>query len=54
MDGLVAGTWKRIIKKNEVVITVVPFTTLTNDQNQAIIVAAQGYGKFLGLPVVLA
>jgi hypothetical protein len=54
MDGLVAGTWKRVIKKNEVVIHIVPFTTLTNDQNQAIIAATQQYGKFLELPVVLA
>jgi hypothetical protein len=54
MDGLVAGTWKRVIKKNEVVIHIVIFTTLTNDQNQTIIAAAQQYGKFLELPVVLA
>lgn len=54
MDGLVVGTWKRTIKKNEVVINVVLFTTLTDDQHQAIIAAAQGYGKFLELPVVLA
>jgi len=53
-DGLVVGTWKRTIKKNEVVINVVLFTTLTNDQHQAIVAAAQGYGKFLELPVVLA
>jgi hypothetical protein len=54
IDGLVAGTWKRTIKKNEVVINVVPFTTLTHAQNQAIIAAIQQYGKFLELPVVLA
>lgn len=54
MDGLIVGTWKRTIKKNEVVINVVLFTTLTNDQHQAIVAAAQGYGKFLELPVVLA
>jgi winged helix DNA-binding protein len=54
MDGLIAGTWKRKIKKNEVVINIVLFTALTSDQHQAIIAAAQGYGKFLELPVVLA
>jgi hypothetical protein len=52
MDGRVAGTWKRTIKKNEVQIEVVRFSTLTDEQNQAIITAAQQYGKFLGLPVV--
>jgi Winged helix DNA-binding domain len=53
MDGLVVGTWKRTIKRDEVVINVVVFTTLTKDQNQAIVVAAQQYGNFLGLPVVI-
>ena len=53
MDGLVIGAWKRTIKKNEVVINLVLFTTLTKDQNQAIIAATQRYGKFLELPVVL-
>jgi hypothetical protein len=53
INGQVAGTWKRTIKKNEVVIELVPFTMLTDDQNQAIIAATQQYGKFLGLPVVL-
>ena len=53
INGQVAGTWKRAIKKNEVVIELVPFTMLTDDQSQAIIAATQQYGKFLGLPVVL-
>lgn len=53
MDGRVAGTWKRTIKKNEVVIELTPFSTMTDEQNQAIILATQQYGKFLGLPVVL-
>ena len=53
INGQVAGTWKRTIKKNEVVIELVPFIMPTDDQNQAIIAATQQYGKFLGLPVVL-
>jgi hypothetical protein len=53
LDGLVAGTWKRTIKKKEVVIELSPFMTLTNAQHQAMIAAAQEYGKFLELPVVL-
>ncbi|HEX9385716.1 MAG TPA: winged helix DNA-binding domain-containing protein [Anaerolineales bacterium] len=51
IDGKVVGTWKRTIKKNEVLIELVPFITLTKDQNQAIIAATQQYSKFLGLPV---
>ena len=53
LGGLVAGTWKRTIKKKEVVIELAPFMPLTNAQNQAVIAAAQDYGKFLELPVVL-
>jgi winged helix DNA-binding protein len=53
MDGRVTGTWKRTIKKKEVVIELAPFTVPTKEQNQAIIAATQQYGTFLGLPVVL-
>ncbi|HKG53566.1 MAG TPA: winged helix DNA-binding domain-containing protein [Anaerolineales bacterium] len=53
IDGRVTGTWKRTIKKNEVVIELAPFSMLTADQNQTVIAATQQYGKFLGLPVVL-
>jgi hypothetical protein len=53
IDGRVTGTWKRTIKKNEVVIELAPFMIPTSDQNQVIIAATQQYGKFLGLPVVL-
>ena len=53
IEGQVAGTWKRTIKNNDVLIELVLFSTLTEDQNQAIITAVQQYGKFLELPVVL-
>jgi hypothetical protein len=53
IDGRVTGTWKRTIKKKEVVIELAPFMVPTSDQNQVIIAATQQYGKFLGLPVVL-
>jgi hypothetical protein len=52
--GEILGTWQRMIKKKEVMIGLAPFTLLTKDQNQAMIAAAQQYGKFLQLPVVLA
>jgi hypothetical protein len=54
LDGHIAGTWKRILKKNDVVIELVRFRTLTEAEDRAIIDAAQRYGKFLGLPVQLA
>jgi hypothetical protein len=54
LDGHIAGTWKRILKKNDVVIELVRFRTLTEAEDRAIIDAAARYGKFLGLPVQLA
>ena len=54
LDGLVVGTWKRTIKKKEVLMELSSFMTLTDAQNQAILTAAQNYGKFLELPVVFA
>jgi len=51
--GRIVGTWKRTIKKKEIVIELAPFTLPTNEQNQAIIAATQQYGKFLELPVVI-
>lgn len=53
IDGQVVGTWKRTLKKNEVVIELAPFSAMTNDQNQAVIAATQKYSKFLGLPAKL-
>jgi len=53
LDGQVAGTWKRTLKKREVVVELAPFTVLNKSQNEAVISAAQRYGEFLQLPVVL-
>lgn len=54
VNGEVSGTWKRTVKKKEVVLELAPFTVLKKSQNQAVISAAQRYGKFLQLPVVFA
>jgi len=54
LDGQVSGTWKRTLKKKEVIIELDPFMVPSKAQNQAVIAAAQRYGKFLQLPVVLA
>lgn len=54
VNGEVAGTWKRTLKKREVAVELAPFTLLDKSQNQAVLAAAQRYGSFLQLPVVLA
>jgi len=53
IDGRVAGTWKRTLKKNEVIIELSPFKAWTKVEKQAIAVAAERFGKFLELPVLL-
>ncbi len=53
-DGQVVGTWKRTLKKGTVTITPQPFITLSEAERHAFAEAAQRYGAFLGLSVVLA
>ncbi len=54
IDGKVTGVWQRTLKKAAVIIEVTPFRPLTPAENQALSAAAERYGAFLGLPVVLA
>lgn len=51
IDGRVAGTWKRVVKREVVVINPQPFERLAEDQEQALLTAANLYGRFLGLPI---
>jgi winged helix DNA-binding protein len=54
LNGQVAGTWKRTLKKNKAVIELSPFAKLTRAERQAIDNAAERFGRFLGLPVSLS
>jgi len=54
LDGKIAGTWKRVIKKGRVEITMYPFRPLRKDEHEAIKAAAAGYGEFLEMPWVLS
>jgi hypothetical protein len=54
LDGQIVGTWKRTFEKDTVVVTLDAFTSLTEAENQAVAAAAQQYGAFLDMPVVLA
>jgi hypothetical protein len=53
LGGQVAGTWKRELKKGSVVITLSPFDPLQKKERQAVALAAEQYGRFLGKPTVL-
>ncbi len=51
--GRVIGTWKRTLKKKVVEISLELFRPLTDDETEALAEAANAYGAFLGLPVVI-
>jgi hypothetical protein len=51
LKGRVIGTWRHTLTKKAVRITLEPFALLTKAGRQAFTLAAERYGKFLGLPV---
>jgi len=53
VDGQVVGTWKRSLKKNEVIVELSPFEKLTKAGQSAVDRAATRYGDFLGLSTTL-
>jgi Winged helix DNA-binding domain len=54
IDGQIAGTWKRNFIKDAVVITPYPFTTFTDTEKHALTTAANRYGIYLKMPVILS
>jgi len=54
IDGQVVGTWQRTLKRDAVLIALNPFVPLTKTKHQAVAIAAESYGKFLGLSVAVA
>jgi hypothetical protein len=51
IEGKIAGTWKRIIKNNSVVIETVPFSPLSKTKQQALTKAIKKYCIFAGKEV---
>lgn len=51
LNGRIAGTWKRTLKKRSVHIDYTPFAKLKKSELAAFDAAAQSYGEFLGLMV---
>src|SRR5207248_7597455 len=51
LDGLVVGTWKRTLKKDEVILTPSLFTPLNEAETRALAMSASRYGAFLNMPV---
>jgi hypothetical protein len=50
IDGQVMGTWKRDLKKGEVIITPNLFIPLSKMQNQALVAEMDRYARFLEMP----
>lgn len=53
IDGQVVGVWKRIIKKESVIVVPKLFTPLSDAQHHALTQAVHAYSAFLEMPVVL-
>jgi hypothetical protein len=53
VDGRIAGTWKRSLEKDAVIVEVNAFSRLAAAARGAIAAVARRYGDFLGLPVNL-
>jgi hypothetical protein len=53
IGGRVVGTWKRVFKKDNVVLTFNPFTTFSESQAGAIAAAAQRYARFVGKRAII-
>ena len=53
LNGKVAGTWKRAMKKDSVEIRLSPFRELDNDEQEAVESEVERYGRFFGMPAVI-
>jgi hypothetical protein len=54
LDSQLVGRWKRTIKKDAVTIEAALFTPFNDAQTEALQVAADKHGAFLGLPAIVA
>ena len=54
IDGIIVGSWRRERKNERVVIRTKLFRPLDDDEEEAISMAVDRYGKFLGMPVSLS
>ncbi|HSK48497.1 MAG TPA: winged helix DNA-binding domain-containing protein [Coriobacteriia bacterium] len=54
VDGRIVGTWKRTIRRHDVLVETNIMVPLTDLQERAVALAVREYGSFLGLPAVMA
>ncbi|MCB0156003.1 MAG: AlkZ family DNA glycosylase, partial [Anaerolineae bacterium] len=53
IDGRMVGTWRRDFQKNTVIITLRRFAALSENHEEAIHIAAERFGQFVGMGVEL-
>jgi hypothetical protein len=53
IGGCVVGTWKRVFKKERVILTFNPFTAFSEAQSQSIAAAAERYAGFVGKQAII-
>lgn len=53
LNGKVAGTWNKSLKKNRVEIRLNPFHKFSKDEQEAIESEANRYSEFVEIPAVL-
>jgi hypothetical protein len=53
LNGQIVGGWRRTLKKDEVLVEVSLITKLNKTEKQAVAAAAERFGRFLELPVLL-
>lgn len=53
LNGRLAGSWNKSLKKNMVEIRLNPFRKLSKDEQEALESEVARYGKFVGIPAVL-
>lgn len=54
LDGQIIGNWKREFTKEAILMTISPFTRLSEVEEHAVAVEAERYGAFFGKPVRLS
>jgi translation initiation factor IF-1 len=53
IDGRIAGSWRRIIQKDNVIVELKPFRPLDESARRLVRAAAEHYAEFLGLQLRL-
>ncbi|MDD5704239.1 MAG: crosslink repair DNA glycosylase YcaQ family protein, partial [Dehalococcoidales bacterium] len=53
LNGKVAGSWRKSLKKNTIKIKLSPFRKLTEDEQEALMAEIARYSRFTGIPVVM-